>query len=50
MKLTYEELEELAQEMAFHLDYTGWGDSWERKVSEDLRKQVAEWRDGIDEA
>ncbi len=32
----------LAQELYDHLDYCGWGDSWERECSEDLRKRADE--------
>ncbi len=30
----------LAKELAEHLDYCGWGDSWERECSEDLRERT----------
>jgi hypothetical protein len=26
-----------------HLDYCGWGDSWERECSEPLRARAAQW-------
>lgn len=34
------ELVELARDLIDHLDYCGWGDRWEREVSEDLRKRA----------
>lgn len=39
--INFEELYELAQEMYAHLNWTGWGDSWERECGEDLRKKVS---------
>lgn len=38
--MSYEELLEFAKELAEHLDYTGWGNVWERDVSEDLRRRT----------
>ena len=34
------ELETLAVELVGHLDYCGWGDSWERECSEELQKRA----------
>lgn len=39
------EMLELIVDLVSHLDYTGWGrDSWEREVSEELRKRVDEFK------
>ena len=34
------ELFDLAIKLLDHLDWIGWGDSWERECSEDLRKKA----------
>ena len=34
---------ELIRELLAHLEYCGWGDSWERECSEELRKKAAQW-------
>lgn len=34
------ELKALVCDLIDHLDYIGWGDSWEREVSEELRKRA----------
>jgi len=33
----------LIRALTDHLDYCGWGDSWEREVSEPLQRMVKEW-------
>jgi len=33
-------LKEIGQELYDHLDYCGWGDSWERECSEDLQEKA----------
>jgi hypothetical protein len=38
-----EKAHELILELESHLDYTGWGDSWERECSEDLRRKLREF-------
>lgn len=40
MKLTYDELEKFAKELLEHLDYCGWGDSWERECSKPLQDEA----------
>jgi len=42
-----EELETLAQDLIGHLDYCGWGDSWERQCSEELRKRAEAFLEGL---
>ena len=37
---TYEELRRALEQALEHLDYCGWGDSWERECSEDLRRDL----------
>lgn len=37
------QLREFIHELLHHLDYCGWGDSWERECSEELRKRSDEW-------
>jgi hypothetical protein len=39
---TYEELREALHKALEHLDYCGWGDSWERECSEQLRVELLE--------
>ncbi len=39
-KPTYEELTQALQQALDHLDYCGWGDSWERECSENLRREL----------
>lgn len=34
---------ELIRALLFHLDYVGWGDSWERECSEELRAKAKAW-------
>lgn len=38
-----DKLKELFIEMVAHLEYTGWGDSWERECYEHLRQEIAEF-------
>lgn len=33
-------LERLANDLIEHLDYIGWGDSWEREGAKDLRERA----------
>lgn len=33
----------LLRALLVHLDYCGWGDSWERECSEELRKTAEQW-------
>lgn len=40
MQVTYEQLREALHKALDHLDYCGWGDSWEREVSADLRTEL----------
>lgn len=40
MKTSYKELAALARELFDHLEYCGWGDSWERECSEKLRERA----------
>ena len=41
-------LDELVRELHAQLDYCGWGDSWERETSADLRKKVEDYvRSGV---
>ena len=35
--MTFDEIEQLTRDLIEHLDYCGWGDRWEREVSEELR-------------
>lgn len=35
-------LNEFIHELLEHLDYVGWGDSWERECSEELRQRAQE--------
>lgn len=44
-KLSYEELKRLAYDMAQHLEFCGYGDSWERECARDsgLIKRVDNW-------
>lgn len=44
-KVTLEEALELIDELVAHLEYCGWGDSWERECAEPLMKQVEEFND-----
>jgi hypothetical protein len=37
-------LVEFIHELLEHLDYVGWGDSWERECSEELRQRAQEWQ------
>jgi hypothetical protein len=41
MKTMANKWKELARELYEHLEYAGWGDKWEREVSEDLRKKAS---------
>lgn len=34
----------LIHELLHHLDWCGWGDSWERECSEELRDWAAAWQ------
>ena len=36
------QLHEALQAASDHLDYCGWGDSWERECAEPIMKQVAD--------
>jgi hypothetical protein len=40
--VTKQELAAFTLELLAHLDYCGWGDRWEREVSEDTRKRASE--------
>lgn len=42
-KAVTEEAAALAEELLGHLDYCGWGDSWERECSESLRERATAW-------
>ncbi len=35
-KLSYDQLKELAEDLYHHLEYIGWGDSWERECLEPI--------------
>lgn len=49
-KPTRKELAKLVLELMDHLDYFGWGsNSWEREISEDLRKRSTEIRPVIEQ-
>lgn len=39
------ELTEFCLELIDHLDYTGWGDSWERECSENLRERAEAFKE-----
>lgn len=43
-KPTTEQLEAFIDELIDHLDYCGWGDSWEREVSEKLQEKAVKWQ------
>ena len=40
------DLKELCADLIAHLDYCGWGDKWEREVSEDLRERASQFTKG----
>lgn len=40
MKPTYEQLLALLEELQGHLEYIGWGDSWERECAGDLQSRL----------
>lgn len=40
--MTKQELAAFTLELLAHLDYCGWGDCWEREVSEETRKRAGE--------
>ena len=35
--------EKMVAKLEEHLDYCGWGDSWERECSKELQKELAEF-------
>lgn len=37
-------VKDFIDELLDHLDYIGWGDSWEREVSEELRWRAEHYR------
>jgi len=41
---------ELLAEALDHLDYCGWGDGWEREVSQNIRKRADDFKGEHDEA
>lgn len=41
---TMGQLAGFALDLLEHLDYTGWGDSWEREVSDNLREEAMKLR------
>jgi hypothetical protein len=43
METELDKVKRLLKEAYNHLDYCGWGDSWERECSEDLRKELDEY-------
>ena len=38
------ELKEFCHELINHLNYCGWGDSWERECSEELRRKAEKFQ------
>ena len=40
MESELDKVKRLLKEAYDHLDYCGWGDSWERECSEELRKEL----------
>lgn len=47
MRTALTEANKLLDELGAHLEYCGWGDKWEREVSEKLRKGLEKRRDRI---
>ena len=45
LKKENEELKEYFAKAVEHLDYCGWGDSWERECSKELEKEIDILRD-----
>lgn len=43
--MTPEQIIQLAHELIEHLEYCGWGDRWEREVSEELRRQAYKFQE-----
>lgn len=41
--MAIEELKELLDDAIWHLEYCGYGDSWERECAEDLIRRVKEY-------
>ena len=37
-------LNEFIRDLLAHLDYCGWGDSWERECAEPLMQRATEWQ------
>jgi hypothetical protein len=44
MAVTLEEALEMVKQLEAHLDYCGWGDSWERECAEPLMKELEEFK------
>jgi hypothetical protein len=47
LKDALKDADKLIDELEKHLDYCGWGDRWEREVSERLRNTLSERRAAI---
>ena len=43
--LTVEELQQLCLDLIEHLDYCGWGDAWEREISEGLQSRAKRFQE-----
>ena len=48
METELEKVKRLLMEAYAHLNYCGYGDSWERECSEELRKELDEYFGGQD--